>query len=184
MKNWIIPCLIFFCSFQTADAQKYFTRNGKITFVASTALETINPVSKGASAVIDAGTGALEFTVLVKGFVFEKALMQEHFNENYMESGKFPRATFKGKILEASTVNWKKDGTYNIKVEGNLTIHGVEKPRTVDATITIAKGKINAVSNFDVVIADHDIKIPSVVQDKIAKVAKVSVDISLAELKK
>lgn len=165
-------------------AQKYFTREGQIRFTASTALESIDATSKGATAVIDAGTGAIEFAVLVKGFIFEKALMQEHFNENYMESDKFPKATFKGMIQDAASIKWGKDGDYPVKVKGKLTMHGVERDVTSDARIIVKGGKITASSTFEVAIADYRIEIPSVVADKIAKTAKITVTAGLAELKK
>jgi polyisoprenoid-binding protein YceI len=184
MKNLGLIMLVFLGTVFSAQAQKYFTRDGSINFSASTPMETIDATSKGTTAVIDAASGALEFAVLVKGFIFEKALMQEHFNENYIESDKFPKATFKGKLVESTAVNWTKDGSYPIKVKGKLNIHGVEKDRTIDAVVQIKGGKIRATSEFDVTIADHDISIPSLVQDKISKVVKVKVDAALSELKK
>lgn len=183
MKKIFFLAVILGMAAPALHAQKYFTRDGKINFVASTPLETIDATSKGTTAVIDASSGALEFAVLVKGFIFEKALMQEHFNENYIESEKYPKATFKGRIVESTAVNWTKDGTYKVNVQGKLNIHGVEKERTIPAVITVKSGKIMASSSFDVAVADHEIKIPSVVQDKIARIAKVQVDVTLAEMK-
>ncbi|MEK7253941.1 MAG: YceI family protein, partial [Bacteroidota bacterium] len=104
----LIPLLLLFFA-QGIQAQKYFTREGKITFVSDAAMEKIEAVTNSATSVIDMATGAVEFAVLIKGFQFKKALMQEHFNENYMESSKFPKATFKGKIDNFSSVNLKKD---------------------------------------------------------------------------
>jgi len=184
MKRILLTALFLLAAFGSALAQKYFTRDGRINFVASTPLETIDATSKGANAVIDATSGAMEFSVLVKGFIFEKALMQEHFNENYIESDKFPKASFKGRIQDPGAIQWTKDGSYPVKVKGTFSVHGVEKERTMDALITVKGGKITASSTFEVATADHDIKIPSVVQDKIAKVVRVSVEAALTELKK
>jgi hypothetical protein len=184
MKRLLFLTLVLCGAVSAATAQKYFTRDGRINFVASTPLETIDATSKAASAVIDAASGALEFSVLVKGFIFEKALMQEHFNENYIESDKFPKASFKGRIQDSGTIKWSADGSYPVKVKGTLSVHGVDKERELDALITVKGGKITASSTFEVATADHDIKIPSVVQDKIAKVVRVSVEAGLAELKK
>ncbi len=183
IKHLIILTFAAACALP-ATAQKYFTREGQIRFTASTALESIDATSKGATAVIDASSGAIEFAVLVKGFIFEKALMQEHFNENYMESDKFPKATFKGMIQDASSIQWGKDGEYPVKVKGKLTMHGVERDVTSDARISVKGGKITANSTFEVAIADYRIEIPSVVADKIAKTAKITVNAGLAELKK
>lgn len=177
----VIGLLLFMSSVQ---AQKYFTRDGTFNFVASTPLENIDATSKGGTIVIDAESGAIETAVLVKGFIFEKALMQEHFNENYIESDKYPRAQFKGKLVNTQAVTWGRDGTYPVTVKGILSIHGVDKEREIPAEIIIKGGKISASSNFEVVVADHDIKIPSVVADKIARVAKVSIQANLSELKK
>ncbi len=167
-----------------AQTQKYFTRDGKIQFTASTPVEKIDATSKGTTAVIDASTGAIEFAVLVKGFLFERSLMQEHFNENYMESDKFPKATFKGQIQNATSVKWVKDGDYPVKVKGTLTIHGVSREVATDAKISIKGGKILATTKFDVAVADYNIKIPSVVADKVARIVTISVEAGLTELKK
>lgn len=183
MKKMLLLLLALPACLYVAQAQKFATRDGKIQFTASTPLETIDATSKGASAVIDAATGAMEFAVLIKGFIFEKALMQEHFNENYLESDKHPKATFKGRFTDPGTILWNKDGRYPAKVTGILKIHGVERERTIDALITVSGNKITAISQFDVTVADHEIKIPSVVQDKIARVAKVQVEASMSELK-
>ena len=104
MKKTLLFILLAAGTITSLSAQKYFTRDGMISFTASSPLEKIDATNKGATAVIDAASGALEFAVLIKGFIFEKALMQEHFNENYLESGKYPKATFKGKIADAEYI--------------------------------------------------------------------------------
>ena len=104
--------------------------------------------------------------------------MEEHFNENYMESGKFPKSEFKGKITNLADVNFAKDGEYAVKVAGNLTMHGVSQPVTADGTITIKGGKISAKSKFIVKLADFKIDRPSVVADKISEKATITVDAS------
>src|SRR5687768_4455396 len=103
---------------------KYFTKTGKISFYSKAPMEDIEAKNKTVAAVMDIKTGALQFSVLMKSFEFEKALMQEHFNENYVESDKFPKADFKGSVVNNSSVNYSKDGTYNTMVKGKLTIHG------------------------------------------------------------
>jgi len=165
------------------NAQKYFTKEGKIHFFSATTVENIEATSNTATCVLDAATGDVEWSVLVKGFKFEKALMEEHFNENYMESNTFPKATFKGKA-DLSSVNLKKDGTYKTKVSGDLTIHGVTKPISTDATFTVAGGKITSDSKTYVNPKDFNITIPAAVKEKISDKIEVTVNATLAELKK
>lgn len=168
------------------QAQRLFSRNANVSFDATSnkSLEEIDAKTNTGTIVIDVGTSAIEAAVLLKSLQFEKALMQEHFNENYVESSKYPKATFRGKIADPSKVNFSKDGTYNVNISGNMTLHGVTKPVNAPATITVKGGKVSAQSNFDLTIADYNIDIPSVVSDKVAKVAKVSFGGALEVLKK
>lgn len=158
-----------------ASAQKFFTREGKISFFSETPVENIEAHNQKATSVLETSTGQMEFAVLVKGFQFEKALMQEHFNENYLESTKFPKAIFKGTIQEIAKVDFEKDGTYPVVVKGDMTIHGVTKPVTANGQITVKNGAISANSTFNLAPEDFDIKIPAVVRDNIAKSVKVVV---------
>jgi hypothetical protein len=155
----------------------YFTKNGKIDFFSTTPMENIEAVNNDVSSFLNIEKNELVFAVLIKSFRFEKALMQEHFNENYMESDKFPKAQFKGTIVDFDTKNYTKDGEYKVNVKGDLTIHGVTKNITVPGTIIVKSGKISAKSKFKVRCADYDIKIPSVVANKIAEEIDVNVDI-------
>lgn len=165
-------------------AQKYFSREGHVNFFSDTKMEDIKADNKKATVVLDAATGAVELSLLIKSFEFEKALMQEHFNENYMESDTYPKASFKGKIDNLAAVNFKKDGTYNTTVTGDLTMHGVTKKTTINVTIKVAGGKISANSKFQVVPEDYKITIPNTVRDNIASKIDVTVDATLEELKK
>lgn len=174
--------VIAFASFSAAsNAQKYFTKSGKITFdaTAPSSPEKIEAENRSTTAVIDTKTGAIQFSVLVKGFSFERALMEEHFNENYLESNKFPKSEFKGTITNNTSVDYSKDGTYNVKVQGKLTIHGVTKDVTTDGKLVIQGGKINTTATFNVLLADYGVSIPGLVADKVAKTAKISVNCSL-----
>jgi len=114
--------------------------------------------------------------VLNTGFKFEKALMQEHFNENYMESSKFPKASFQGTITDPSKVNFNKDGIYQVVVAGNLTMHGVTKNLSIPAIIHVADKKISGESKFDIKLADYNITIPSVVAKQISENVTISVN--------
>lgn len=172
--------LLSFC----ANAQKYMTRNGNINFNAGTSLETIEAKNHKAASVIDASTGALEISVLIKAFEFERALMQDHFNENYMESDKLPKASFKGKIVNNKDVAYDKDGSYPVEIAGDLTIHGVTKPVTTKGTMTIKDKKIHGSTAFDITIEDYNISIPGVVKDKINKQAKITAELDYEPLNK
>jgi polyisoprenoid-binding protein YceI len=178
---------LILCSFLLAPnmiAQKYFTKGGHISFYSDTPLEKIEAHSKSAVAVLDTDSGQMEFSVLIKSFHFEKALMEEHFNENYMETPKYPKSTFKGKIQDLIRVNFDKKGTYPVKVVGELTMHGVSNKVTTDGKIIINDKGIECHSEFNVAVADYKISIPAVVKDSIAKTVKITVKADLSPLKK
>ncbi len=172
----ILLLILGFGSTQVKSQDLYMTRNGKISFFSKTPMENIDGTNNEVLSVLDIKKGDLAFAVLVKGFHFEKALMEEHFNENYMESTKFPKATFQGKILNLGEVAFQKDGRYPVQVEGNLTIHGVIKKTTVTGEIFVSGGKVSSKSNFKIKVKDFNIEIPGVVSDKIAEDIDVTVD--------
>lgn len=174
----MIICAMLFALSSVASAQKFFTRDGKVKFdaTATSSPEKIDALSNSATCVLDAANGNIQWAVLVKGFQFEKSLMQEHFNENYLESGKFPKATFIGKITNLSEINLSKDGTYNAIVTGQMTIHGVTKEITANGALTVSGGNIKINAGFSLKLEDYKISIPSLVSDKIAKEAKILVD--------
>jgi polyisoprenoid-binding protein YceI len=182
MKKLILIALALF-TLCNADAQKYFTKTGKINFAAGSAIEKIEADNSKATSVIDVATGAIEWSVLMKGFTFEKALMQEHFNENYVESTKFPKAVFKGKIANIGAVQLSKDGVYPAEISGTLEMHGQTKPVKSKANFTVKGGKITASSTFKVLLADYKIDIPALVKDKISKEAAISVEANYQLLK-
>lgn len=183
MKNICIILSLLFLGGQTLIAQKYFTREGKVSFTSEAPLEKIEAQNEKATSVLDASTGQIQFAILIKAFQFEKALMQEHFNENYMESSKFPKAIFKGQITDISGLDFKQDGTYEVVVAGAITIHGVEKEVEAPGKIVIKDGVISANSTFEVTVADFDIEIPKVVRENIAKAVVIKVDIDYEPLK-
>lgn len=182
MKKLSIVCIIIFLVLQT-HAQKYFTKNATISFEASTALEDVTAVNKSGTSVFNAATGQIEFAVLIKGFEFKKALMQEHFNENYMESSKYPKSVFKGKISNLSAINFQKPGAYPAKVTGVLEIHGVKKEVAASGTIKVSSQGVQILSKFPVTISDYKISIPGVVKDKVSSTAKISVNGNYSLLK-
>ncbi len=168
----LLGAIAIFC--QVKAQEVYTSKAVSIGFFSSAALEDIAADTKNGSSVLTTVKNDFLFLVQIKSFTFKSSLMQEHFNENYMESDKYPDSKFVGKINE--TIDWKKDGTYNVTVSGKLSMHGVEKDRTIPGTITIKGNNISIVSQFDVACKDHNIKIPSVMSEKIAEVVKVSVN--------
>jgi hypothetical protein len=145
----------------------------QIQFFSAAPLEDIEATTKNGNAIITTSKNELFFLVPIKSFTFKSSLMQEHFNENYMESDKYPDARFQGKVTES--IDWKKDGTYPVTAVGKLTVHGVERERTITGTIQIVNGVISLQSKFDIVCKEHGIKIPSMMTEKIAENVAVSV---------
>lgn len=185
MKNTVFTVCLGLLFAGPLSAQKYFTKNGTIGFDATSASspERIEGKNRSATCVMDAKSGAIQFAVLMKGFAFERALMEEHFNENYVESNKYPKAEFKGKLKDLDEIDITRDGTYNVKVKGDLTMHGQTKEVETQGKLVVTGGKISASADFNVKLSDFDISIPGLVADKVAKIAKISVDCSLEPLK-
>jgi hypothetical protein len=185
MKNRVLLAAAFILFAAVSFGQKYFTKIGKINFDATSpsSPEKIEGVNRSATCVIDIKTGNMQFALLMKGFVFERALMEEHFNENYVESHKFPKAEFKGVIANNETVNYTKEGSYTVKVKGKLTMHGETKEVETEGKLVIQGGKINATADFNVLLSDFKVSIPGLVADKVSKTAKISVACSLELLK-
>ena len=182
IREWLIS-LLFLTAFATVQAQgRYFTKTGRITFYSNAPLEDIEAANKTTSAVLDAKTGQIQFAVLMKGFEFRKALMQEHFNENYIESHKYPKAEFRGSIVNNNEVNYTKDGAYPVKVRGQLSLHGVTREIEVPATLQVQGGKIDGSATFPIRVADYRITIPSLMKDKISSTVKVTVQVKLDPL--
>jgi hypothetical protein len=172
----VIALLVFTI---TATAQKAYTKNGFISFFSSTKMEDIKADNNQVLCVLNTQNGDLQFSLLNKGFRFAKALMEEHFNESYIESSKFPKSTFKGSIADVSKVNFTKDGNYTVTVKGGLTIHGVTKNITTSGTITINGGKINAAAKFIAKLADYKISVPGTVKNNIAATIEITVNCNL-----
>lgn len=126
--------------------------------------------------VLNTANGELKFSVLIKNFHFKKALMEEHFNENYIESDKFPKSTFKGTITDVSKINFSKDGTYPVTVNGDLTMHGVTKKVNTAGNINISAGKITSTAVFKIALADYNISIPRVVEANISKTIEITIN--------
>ena len=165
-------------------SQKYFTRNAEVSFFSEAPAENIEAQNRQVTCILNNENGEIAFSVQMKGFHFEKALMEEHFNENYIESHKYPKATFAGKILDFDKVDIAKEGMYKVIAEGNMTLHGIEKSMKADGELTVKDGQILLASKFNIKVADFKIAIPNAVIDKIAEVIEVSLNAKLTEYTK
>ena len=167
-----------------SNAQERFaSRTGHVAFRSETPIETIEANNHKATSVYDPSTGAIEFAVLIKAFEIEKALMQEHFNENYMESSTYPKAVFKGKMVGVTAAELKTPGKHDVTVEGELTMHGVTNKVTNKATISVEpNGAMKAASDFIIKAEDYKIAIPSVVREQIAETIQVKVRIDYQKM--
>jgi len=161
------------------SAQKYITKNGHIRFFSKTPMETIEANNKQVNCALDTGTGDFVFKILMKSFEFEKALMQEHFNENYAESDKYPNAVFIGKVANSADIDFLVDGEYPAVIEGDLTIHGVTNKVKHSGKFIVSGSAIHGKSVFNVKPEDYKIKIPGAVSKKIAESMEVTVDVKL-----
>mgnify|MGYP000048788550 FL=1 len=175
MKKLILSiCWIAFATIATAQ-QVYGTKTGQIVFNATGKEVKIVGVNNQTDSKFVSSTGQIVFAVLVKGFKFENQLMEDHFNENYMESTQFPKADFKGYITNVKEVNFGKDGDYPIKVEGNLTIHGVTNKVSTEGVMQLKSGKPSIIGSFKIPINQYGIK-GSYIGDKIASEANIQIN--------
>lgn len=179
----LLPFLLFgllvFQSFQINAQQKFYSNSGTIHFLSKALLENIEAITDEVICIVDLSTGELAFKVPIKKFEFDKSLMKEHFNENYMESDKFPYATFSGSFLDLPTIDVSQNGKYNVQVKGDLTIHGVTQNITEKGSIEIKDGNVILLSEFIVYLKDYKVKIPKVLFQNIAE--KLTVELN-AEL--
>ena len=182
MKKSLLLVLTLLAASPSLFAQKWGTRNGQISFFSATKMEDISAANKAVSAVVDATAGTVAVSLDMRDFKFKRSLMEEHFNENYVESEKFPKAEFRGKIENAQTVKWTTDGIYPIAVGGTLSLHGVTKPVTVPFTLIIKDGKAGVSGKFPLALADYGVKVPTLLTAKIAEVVEVNVVIAMAPL--
>lgn len=154
--------------------------NARVSFMSDAPLEVISAKSSKLRGVIDTAKQTFAWSVDVRTFEgFNSPLQREHFNENYMESKKYPKASFSGKLIEK--IDFRKNGTYTIRTKGQLNIHGVDQERIIKCLIEVLGNKIKVQSTFTVLLVDHNISIPKVVYQKIAEEIVVSVNAELTE---
>jgi hypothetical protein len=178
MKKTLIT-LLFAASVTSGMTQtKYITKSGHINFFSSAPIEDIAADNNAVGSILDPATGELVFSLRMTGFEFDKKLMQQHFNENYVESDKFPKSTYKGFITNNDKLDYSKPGTYTVDVKGDLTIHGVTKTIQTSGTIEVIGDGLKASAKFIVKPAEFDIKIPGIMRNKIAEEIEVTVNMN------
>lgn len=171
----LVCCILIFCSSQLEAQRKFSIVRGKINFVSNAELELIAASTTKFKGIIDPATNQFAFSVPVASFVgFNSELQRQHFNEKYMESEKFPQITFMGKIIEQ--VDFSINGIYVVRAKGDLDVHGQKQTRIIRSTITIENGNLHIESDFKVPLADHNISIPRIVNQKIATEIEVRID--------
>jgi polyisoprenoid-binding protein YceI len=176
MKKSLFPVfilLLLLISFRV-NAQQYSSTSSEVSFFSKAPLEDIHAVNKEAKSVISAANNSVGVVMGIRSFKFKNALMEEHFNENYLESHKYKTSTFMGKINE--NIDFTKDGIYTVTATGILELKGVKQERTIPGILEIMGDKLNLKSEFDIALKDHNIKIPRAVVMKIAEVVKVTAE--------
>jgi polyisoprenoid-binding protein YceI len=183
MKKVILTLLSIgvFAASNVSAQTLYKATNAEVGFFSTTPVENIEAKTLTATTLINVQTKDIAFVIQNRTFEFPNKLMQEHFNEKYMETEKFPISQFRGTVQE--NIDLSKTGTYQVNVKGKLTIHGVEQERTITGTITVSEGKIELKATFKVKVADHKIEIPKLVLAKIAEEIEVKVNAILAPKK-
>lgn len=155
-------------------SQVYLTRTAYVGFFSKTPAEDIKAVNNQVYAAIDAGKQNIAFSLLLKSFTFTKELMQEHFNENYVESDQYPKASFTGTYTGA--VDLTKNAVYNVVVKGNLTLHNTTKAIETPATLEVKDKQLTGIATFKVKPENFNISIPSLVRGKIAQEITININ--------
>ncbi len=186
MKTIITLFFALLFSISAMNAQtRYFTKTGTISFFSHTPMEDINAENHQVTSFLDIGSGEMVFAVLIRSFEFKKSLMEEHFNENYMDSEKFPKSQFKGSIVNINKIDFSKPGKYEIQIKGDLTIRGETNQVETSGTLEIKEsGEIDGKSTFNIDVDAYGIDIPKLVKDKIAKSIEISCDMNYQLYKK
>ena len=167
MRTILLSMLLF--AGLSLSAQTISSKKGTAYFISRTDIINIDATNNSVASIIKKESGEMMAIALIKSFSFTLATAFDHFNEEYMESDKFPKAEFKGKILELPDLDLSKEGVYEVTAEGNLTIHGITKPIKEKGTITIKGGKMIGECNFSVLLDDYGIKVPAVVKDRVSQ---------------
>lgn len=174
MIKTLFGCVLIFCSIQVSAQKKFSTDNGNVDLVSKAELELIHATSQKLQGVIDPSNNQFAFTIPVQSFVgFNSELQREHFNEKYLESELYPKMIFTGKIIES--IDFFSDGAYDVRAKGELDIHGQKQTRIIKAKVVIEDRILTIESAFRVPLADHNISIPRLVNQKIATEIDITV---------
>ena len=174
MNTRILTILLVVCAVGQNMAQNpIIDRNGTASFFSEAPMEDIEAINNKVIGAIDLNQGAIAVSMFIKGFHFERSLMEEHFNENYLESDKFPKATFKGTITNFAELDFTKKGSFEAEAEGEIELHGVTKPIKTIVKFDVLKSKIVATTAFKLSVAEFDIDVPKLVIKNIAEVVEV-----------
>lgn len=165
-----------------SHAQKYLTKTGHIRFYSEAPLENIEAHNNQVNSAFDANSGDFVFKLLMKSFEFEKALMEEHFNENYVHSNEFPNATFVGKVTNLEEIDFGKEGDQAVTVKGELSIHGKTNEVETHGIFKTGQNTINGLATFTILLEDYDVKIPSAVAQNISESIEITVNVELKKL--
>ncbi|MCW3075460.1 MAG: hypothetical protein JWO32_69 [Bacteroidetes bacterium] len=178
MRIFILLCLYMLANTQLRG-QIFKAKDGGtiISFYSKSPLEDIEAVNKGAIVVMNTNTNDIQVRVTIQNFKFKNGLMEEHFNENYMESQKYPNAIFKGKVNEKT--DFSKDGDHKVTVTGKMEIHGVTKEETYAGTLSKKGNEITVKCKFKIKVADYGIQVPSLYVKNIAEVVDIDVNTTL-----
>lgn len=180
-KNLLLTLSVVMFFSLIVKSQIYTSKTNEISFFSDGPVEDIAASCKSGQILLNTAKNEFAVKVTIKAFDFDKQLMQEHFNEKYMESDKYPYATFTGKIIDP--INYSKDGTYKVDVTGKLNMHGVEKERTIPCNVIIKGGEITVDTKFIVALKDHNIEVPSLVAQNVAETVEVTAKMTLIPFK-
>lgn len=182
MRSFILLLSVLGCVVICEGQPVFISKSSTVHFFSEATVENIEATNASANSILNTVTNEIAFIVPIRGFKFEKELMQEHFNEKYLESDKFPQATFRGIINDS--LDWTKEGVYDISATGTLTIHGVDRPVTEKGKLEIKGKELNLESSMKVAVGDYNITIPKLLFQNIADTIQVDVHFLLQPYQK
>ncbi len=182
-RHWILLFALLFNAITSCISQiasSYYTNKGKVVFASTNALERIEAKSQELKGVLNSSTANFAFVVRVVSFDgFNTALQKDHFNENYLESEKYPLASFQGRLLD--DFDFSKDGISHVRAKGVFKIHGMEHEKIIKVALVKNSNTISVITDFEILLSDYDIRIPRIVHGKISPEIKISVNADLVK---
>lgn len=175
-SKYITIALLLLLATTVSYAQRYASKDGHVSFFSEAPLENIEAHNHQVSSLLDLQKSEVVATMMMKAFEFDNSLMQEHFNENYLESEKYPKALFQGIIKSATVIDATKNGSYPVEADGKMTIHGVTQPVKLNGTLEVKDNTVTIKAKFDIAIKDYKIEIPTLVVKNVAEIVEVTVD--------